>query len=128
MTVSFAKRSATSIPLTAVPRPHKSPQVRKDCPEVTRNAKLTAYQTDGNRVNQGIAEKLYMFVNGIALFFSAYIVALAVQWKLALITMSVIPAIVLSVGVVIKFDAPIEARIVSDAVVASMGTLLTNRR
>ncbi|KAJ9635107.1 hypothetical protein H2199_008593 [Coniosporium tulheliwenetii] len=68
--------------------------------------------TNGNRINQGIAEKLYTFVNGISLFFSAYIVALTVQWKLALITMSVIPAIAVSVAGVIKFDAPIEARIV----------------
>lgn len=75
---------------------------------------------DGNRINQGIAEKLYTFVNGISLFFSAYIVALAVQWKLALITMSIIPAIVISVAGVIRLDAPIEARIVGVEIARSV--------
>lgn len=52
---------------------------------------------------------------GISLFFSAYIVALAVHWKLALITMSIVPAMVLLVGGCVGLDAPIEARIVSTA-------------
>lgn len=68
---------------------------------------------DGNRINQGIAEKLYTLVTGISLFFSAYIVALAVQWKLALITMSIVPAMVLVVGGCVALDAPIEAQVVS---------------
>ncbi|KAK4539862.1 hypothetical protein LTR36_010323 [Oleoguttula mirabilis] len=71
----------------------------------------TQVTTNGVRVNQGIAEKLYTLVQGISLFFSAYVVALAVQWKLALITMSIIPAIVLAIGGIIALDAPIEARI-----------------
>jgi len=69
--------------------------------------------TDGNRINQGIAEKLYTLVQGMSLFFSAYIVALAVQWKLALIVMTIIPAIFLVTGVCIGIDSKIEARIVS---------------
>jgi ATP-binding cassette, subfamily B (MDR/TAP), member 1 len=52
-------------------------------------------------------------VMGISLFFSAYIVALSVQWKLALITMSIATAILLVVGGCVGIDAPIEARIVS---------------
>jgi ATP-binding cassette subfamily B (MDR/TAP) protein 1 len=71
----------------------------------------TQVTTNGHRVNQGIAEKLFSLVMGISLFFSSYIVALAVQWKLALITMSIVPAIVLIVGGCIGLDAPIEARI-----------------
>ncbi|KAF4464018.1 ABC transporter [Fusarium albosuccineum] len=75
-------------------------------------AVATQVTTNGHRINQGIAEKLYTMVMGISLFFSAYIVALAVHWKLALITMSIVPAIVLIVGGCIRLDAPIEARIV----------------
>lgn len=71
------------------------------------------FTIDGNQVNQGIAEKLYAGMTGASLFFSSYIVALAVQWKLALITMSIIPAIMLVVGGAFTADAPIEARIVS---------------
>ncbi|KAF2218760.1 putative ABC transporter [Elsinoe ampelina] len=69
--------------------------------------------TNGNRINQGIAEKLYSCVTSISLLFSSFIVALAVQWKLALIIiMSVIPASILVVGGPLAADAPIEARIV----------------
>ena len=69
--------------------------------------------SDGNRINQGIAEKLYTCVLGISLFFSAFIVALAVQWKLALITMSIVPTMFLAVGGCIGAVVPIEAEIVS---------------
>ena len=68
-------------------------------------------RTDGNRINQGIAEKLATTVQGLSLFFSAFIVALSVQWKLSLIVMSVIPAIFLVVGGCIATDAPVEAKI-----------------
>lgn len=80
---------------------------------ITRPSLSLTGMLDGNRINQGIAEKLLTCVTGISLFFSAYVVALAVQWKLALITMSVIPAIILVVGTCIGIDAPVEARIVS---------------
>ncbi|THY17780.1 putative ABC transporter [Aureobasidium pullulans] len=71
----------------------------------------TQVTTNGHRINQGIAEKLFSLVMGISLFFSSYIVALAVQWKLALITMSIVPAIVVITGGCIGLDAPIEAQI-----------------
>ncbi|KAK0938752.1 hypothetical protein LTR29_009720 [Friedmanniomyces endolithicus] len=70
----------------------------------------TQVTTNGNRVNQGIAEKLYTLVQGISLFFSAYAVALAIQWKLALIVMSIVPAIFGVVGACISVLVPIEAR------------------
>ncbi|KAK3617121.1 hypothetical protein LTR56_025497 [Elasticomyces elasticus] len=65
---------------------------------------------NGNRVNQGIAEKLFALVQGISLFFSAYIVALAVQWKLALIVMSIVSAIFGTIGVCISIATPVETR------------------
>lgn len=68
---------------------------------------------DGNRINQGIAEKLFTAVAGISMFFAAYVVALAKQWKLALIAMSILPAIFLTVGVALSLDAPLEAKVVS---------------
>jgi ATP-binding cassette subfamily B (MDR/TAP) protein 1 len=47
-------------------------------------------------------------IQGLALFISSFIVALTVQWKLALITMSVIPAVALIVGpcisVIVKYE------------------------
>lgn len=69
--------------------------------------------TNGSRINAGIAEKLYNFFQGISLFFSAFIVALAKQPVLAIITMSIVPGIVLAVASSLVLDAPIETRIVS---------------
>ena len=68
---------------------------------------------DGNRINQGIAEELYTCVMGISLFFSAYIVTLAVRWKRTLITMSILPAMILAVSSCIGIVAPLEAELVS---------------
>lgn len=71
----------------------------------------TQVTTNGSRITQGISEKLALLVQALSLFFSAFIVALAVQWKLALITMSVIPALILIVGACVSVDAVIEARV-----------------
>ena len=65
----------------------------------------TQVTTNGNRINQGIAEKLAAIVQGFSLFFSAFIVALAIQWKLALIVMSIIPAILIVTFTLIAIDA-----------------------
>ncbi|KAI4607210.1 hypothetical protein J4E83_009666 [Alternaria metachromatica] len=81
----------------------------------------TQVTTNGNRINQGTAEKLFTCVQGISLFFSGFIVAIAVQWKLALIVMSIIPAIFLITGVCIGMDAPIEARVTK--IYSQAGTL-----
>lgn len=72
----------------------------------------TQVTTNGNRVTQGIAEKLAFMVQAISQFFSAFIVALAVQWKLSLITLSIVPLLFLTIAVAIAVDAPNEARIV----------------
>ncbi|KAL8838824.1 MAG: hypothetical protein Q9170_001979 [Blastenia crenularia] len=72
----------------------------------------TQVTTNGNRVSQGIAEKLAFVVQGLSSFFSAFIVALAVQWKLSLITMSIIPVIFIVTGGCIAVDSIIEPRIV----------------
>lgn len=67
--------------------------------------------TNGSKINSGIAEKLSIFFQSLATFFAAFVVALAVQWKLTLITMSIIPAIFLFVSVCVQLDAIVESRI-----------------
>ncbi|KAL3418132.1 Leptomycin B resistance protein pmd1-like protein 7 [Phlyctema vagabunda] len=67
--------------------------------------------TNGERINKGISEKLAYVIQNFATFFAAFVVALAIQWKLALITMSCIPAIFLIIGICVPFDAVIESRI-----------------
>ena len=71
----------------------------------------TQVTTNGNRVNQGIAEKLAFAVQALSLFFSAFIIAISIQWKLALITMSIVPVIFVVTGGCIALDAPNEASI-----------------
>ncbi|KAI7325846.1 putative ABC transporter [Hortaea werneckii] len=67
--------------------------------------------TNGNRIHLGISEKLYTCAIGISMFFSAFVVALVVQWKLALITMSIVPGIILACGACVGAIIPIEAKL-----------------
>ncbi len=69
--------------------------------------------SNDNCVNQGIAKKLYTLVQNISLFFSAYIVTLAVQWKLTLIIMSIVSVIVLMIAECLNFNASLKVWIIS---------------
>ncbi|KAF2108830.1 multidrug resistance protein 1 [Lophiotrema nucula] len=64
----------------------------------------TQVTTNGNDINTGISEKLTLFIQGVSTFVTAFIVAFAVQWKLALITVSIVPTIIVVVGVCIGID------------------------
>lgn len=68
--------------------------------------------TNGNKINQGIAEKLAAIVQSVAMFWSAFIVSLVLQWKLTLITMTLIPGIILILSIGLAIDAGQEAQIV----------------
>ncbi|OAP63660.1 hypothetical protein AYL99_02887 [Fonsecaea erecta] len=78
----------------------------------TNGATATQVTTNGNRVQTGIAEKLVFVIQGLSMFLASFVVALARQWKLALITMSVIPAIFIVTGICIAIDAVQEARVI----------------
>ena len=71
----------------------------------------TQVTTNGNKIQSGIAEKLIFIIQGLAMFLSSFVVALSAQWKLALIVMSVIPAIFIATGACIAIDATLEAKI-----------------
>ncbi|KAF1997764.1 P-loop containing nucleoside triphosphate hydrolase protein [Amniculicola lignicola CBS 123094] len=64
--------------------------------------------TNGNNVSTGIGEKLTQIIQGISTFASAFIIAFAVQWKLAFITVSIVPAIIIVVGICIGQDMKLE--------------------
>lgn len=66
--------------------------------------------TNANLVQQGIAEKFGLIVQAISALVTAFIVALAVQWKLALITICILPAIVITTGIGVAIDASQENR------------------
>lgn len=48
-------------------------------------------------------------MQGVSTFISAFVVAFIVQWKLTLITISVVPTIIIGVGISIGFATKIEA-------------------
>lgn len=79
--------------------------------EQGQGATAAQVTTNGNRVNTGIAEKLSLLIQSLSMFFSAFIVALAVQWKLTLITITIVPAIVVVTVVCVAMDAVIEAKL-----------------
>ena len=77
----------------------------------TIGATATQVTTNGNKIQTGIAEKLIFLVQGLAMFLASFVVALSAQWKLGLITMSIVPAIFLVIGTCIALDAPREAKV-----------------
>lgn len=67
--------------------------------------------TNGNNVNNGISEKLTITIQGVSTFVTAFIVAFVVQWKLTLITLGIVPAILIVTGVCIGIDTKNEAQL-----------------
>ncbi|KAF2629041.1 multidrug resistance protein-like protein 1 [Macroventuria anomochaeta] len=65
--------------------------------------------TNGNNVNNGISEKLTLTIQAVSTFVTAFIVAFAVQWKLTLITLGVVPAILIVTSICIGIDTKNEA-------------------
>ncbi|PGH08261.1 hypothetical protein AJ79_06047 [Helicocarpus griseus UAMH5409] len=76
-----------------------------------RGATSMHVTTNGNLINQGIAEKLTLTIQAISTFFAGFIVAFVAQWKLTLIGICVIPVIVATMGVCITIDTKQEATV-----------------
>lgn len=79
--------------------------------KMTVGSTATQVTTNGNRINQGIAEKLFILVHTLSMFFSSFIVALTIQWKLSLIVMSTIPAIFIITGICLVVETKQESKI-----------------
>ncbi|KAL8871210.1 MAG: hypothetical protein Q9174_002912 [Haloplaca sp. 1 TL-2023] len=79
----------------------------------TQNSGSVASQvtTNGNKVTQGTGDKLLSAVTALSTFVAAFVVALAVQWKLALITLSCVPLIFLFTVIALSLDNMIESRV-----------------
>ncbi|KAF7183724.1 hypothetical protein CNMCM7691_004074 [Aspergillus felis] len=88
--------------------------------------------TNGNLVTSGISEKLSVFVQSCATFVAAFVVAFAVQWKLTLITICIVPTIVIVTGVCMGIEVKNEdklmgiysrASLVAEEVFSSISTV-----
>ncbi|GAO13661.1 hypothetical protein UVI_02017670 [Ustilaginoidea virens] len=64
--------------------------------------------TNGNVIYHGISEKLGLIVQSLSMLVSAFAVALTAQWKLALITLAIIPANTIVILVCVYFDTKYE--------------------
>ncbi|KAH7113669.1 hypothetical protein B0J13DRAFT_656928, partial [Dactylonectria estremocensis] len=72
-----------------------------DSPSSSISGQIT---TNGNLINHGISERLGLIITGLSTFITAFIVAFAVQWKLTLIVVCIVPVnIIVTVGCVV-FD------------------------
>ena len=67
----------------------------------------------GNLVNQGISEKFGLTVQATTTFFAAFVVAFAVQWKLALITFCIVPTILIVISICVTIDTGIENKLMT---------------
>ena len=66
---------------------------------------------NGKLIQSGIAEKLGQLFQVLATFIAAFIIAFISQWKLTLTLMSIVPALLIIVGIVGGLDATIETKI-----------------
>ncbi|OJJ08481.1 hypothetical protein ASPVEDRAFT_156125 [Aspergillus versicolor CBS 583.65] len=76
-----------------------------------RGSYVTQVTTSATRINQGIAEKLVFVIQALAMFVSSFLVAIFVQWRLTLITMSVIPIMFLVMAICMKYEVQLESQI-----------------
>lgn len=65
----------------------------------------TQATSNGLMIQSGISEKLGLFVQSVATFVAAFVIAFIAQWKLAVILICIVPAIILLVGGVGAYDA-----------------------
>ncbi|KAH7148249.1 P-loop containing nucleoside triphosphate hydrolase protein [Dactylonectria macrodidyma] len=67
--------------------------------------------SNGKLIQSGTSEKLGAFVQAVATFVAAFVVAFMTQWKLALIVSSIVPVLILVVGSVAIIDGQVEIKI-----------------
>ncbi|KAM7217287.1 P-loop containing nucleoside triphosphate hydrolase protein [Rhypophila decipiens] len=60
--------------------------------------------TNANLVNQGISEKLGLTIQALTTFIAGFVIAFAVQWKLTLIIMATVPAIIIITSICVVID------------------------
>ncbi|KAL6695716.1 P-loop containing nucleoside triphosphate hydrolase protein [Trichoderma pleuroticola] len=99
---------------------------------LTSGAVSLALSTHSNTIRSGLAEKFGLSLKSSSTVVAAFVVALHSQWKLALVTATIIPAAVVAVGITSVFDEKKEASLnainaeaatLADEVISSMRTV-----
>lgn len=71
----------------------------------------TSVSNNADMIHTGLAEKVGVIIQGLAMLTAAFIVAFATSWKLTLVTATTLPGAVIGVGITIALDARLEAKI-----------------
>ncbi|KAL7944066.1 P-loop containing nucleoside triphosphate hydrolase protein [Trichoderma barbatum] len=99
---------------------------------LTSGAVSLALSTHSNTIRSGLAETFGLSLKSSSTVVAAFVVALHSQWKLALVTATIIPAAVVAVGITSVFDEKqeeslnainAEAATLADEVISSMRTV-----
>ncbi|RFU76428.1 abc transporter [Trichoderma arundinaceum] len=99
---------------------------------LTSGAVSLALSTHSNTIRSGLAEKFGLSLKSISTVVAAFVVALHSQWRLALVTATIIPAAIVAVGITSVFDEKqeqalhsinAEAATLADEVISSMRTV-----
>lgn len=81
-----------------------------DSPNTTISSQVT---TNATHVNQGISEKMGLIVQSASTFITAFIVAFAVQWKLTLIILAIVPVNLIITAICVVLDTRIDTRVLN---------------
>lgn len=79
--------------------------------EHTPGSVSSSLSSDPNLVEVGLAEKVGTASQSLSMIVSSFIIALAKNWKLALVSCTVVPYTILVTGVLMSMDAKIEAKV-----------------
>ncbi|KAI5781280.1 P-loop containing nucleoside triphosphate hydrolase protein [Geopyxis carbonaria] len=71
----------------------------------------TAISTNANLIQTGLGEKVGLASQGLAMLIAAFVVAFTQSWKLTLVTITTMPAVVILVGITVTIDQKLEAKI-----------------
>ena len=77
----------------------------------TPGSVATSISNNADMIHTGLAEKVGVIIQGLAMLTSAFVVAFTQGWKLALVTATTLPAAVIAVGITVALDARLEAKI-----------------
>ncbi|RSL94411.1 hypothetical protein CDV31_014325 [Fusarium ambrosium] len=70
--------------------------------------------SNGKLIQSGIAEKLGLFIQSLATFVAAFIIAFMSHWKLTLIILCIMPALLIVVGSVAVPDSQMETKMLKE--------------
>ncbi|KAL2884747.1 lipid A export ATP-binding/permease protein msbA [Ceratocystis lukuohia] len=81
-----------------------------DTPGSSIASKVTS---NGNYINNGIAEKLGLIIQAVSTLIAAFVVAFVTQWKLTLILVGIVPVNLIITGVCVGIDASYETQMMT---------------